>query len=160
MRSPTFVCLLVIGCQSKPPAPGAPLVHQEPVGSVKQVMSAILEPAADVYWDAVGSVADKSGIHEFAPKSDEEWNAVWRAALTTAETGNLLMMDGRAYDRAQWMTFSKGLIAAGRSAMAAAAAHNRDSVFDAGARLYEACTACHAVYWVGRLPPADSARSK
>ena len=158
MRSATLLCFLLVGCRSKPQDP--PPIRPEPVGSVKQVMSAIVEPAADIYWDAVGSVADKSGIREFAPKTDEEWTAVWRAALATAESGNLLMMEGRALDRDRWMTLSKGLIAAGRAAMAAAAARNRDSVFDAGGRLYEACTACHAIYWVGRLPPADSARSK
>src|SRR5262249_47961893 len=99
-------------------------------------MSAILEPAADSYWDAVGSVADKSGIHEFAPKTTEEWRAVERAALATAETGNLLMMEGRALDRDRWMTLAKGLVAAGKDAMAAAASRNRDSVFNAGGRLY------------------------
>src|SRR5215467_7242243 len=121
MRLATLACCLLVGCRSKSPDSPPALIPQEAVGTVKQVMSGILEPAADSYWDAVGSVADKSGIHEFAPKTDEEWTAVERAALATAETGNLLMMEGRALDRDRWMTLAKGLVAAGKDAMAAAA---------------------------------------
>jgi ketosteroid isomerase-like protein len=37
------------------------------------VMNEVIEPAADRYWEAVGTVTDKNGTVEKAPKTDEEW---------------------------------------------------------------------------------------
>ena len=82
----------------------------QPVADVKQVMSVILEPAADTYWDAVGTVSDTTGTTEIAPRNVEEWAEVWRAALVVAESGNLLMMEGRARDRDQWMRLARQMV--------------------------------------------------
>ena len=38
--------------------------------TVKQLMNEVLEPAANVYWEAVGSVSDARGTREIAPKTD------------------------------------------------------------------------------------------
>jgi hypothetical protein len=119
-------------------------------------MTGILEPAAEVYWDASGSVIDSTGTHELAPTTDEEWAAVWRAALVIAESGNLLMLEGRARDRDEWMTLSRTLVTAGRDAVAAASARDPAAVLEVGGRVYEACTACHAAYARETLRPSDT----
>ena len=117
-------------------------------------MNEVVEPAADVYWDAVGSVTDKRGTVEKTPKSDSEWKAVRNAAMVIAESGNLLMLAPRAMDRDQWMKLSRGLVEAGQRARTAAELKNRTSVFDAGAEVYDACVACHSKYMPGVVSPA------
>ncbi len=124
-----------------------------PVADVQQLMLHVLEPAAEHYWDAVGWVIDFDGTTEIFPRSHEEWEAVVNAAYVVAESGNLLMMDPRRVDDAAWVSMSQALIAVGRDAIAAAEAEDRDAVFDAGAEVYYACTACHSAYALETLRP-------
>ena len=109
-------------------------------------MSSVIEPAAEVYWDAVGTVIDKNGTVEIEPKTDEEWTAVRNSAYVVAEAGNLLMMNGRAKDEGDWMRLSQALMDVGQRAIKAAESKNKAAVFDAGAEVYDACVACHAKY--------------
>ena len=102
------------------PAPAAPAAAQppfRPVADVKQLMASVVEPAAEVYWDAVGSIADKKGVVEIAPKTDEEWIAVRNSAYVVAEAGNLLMMSSRARDNGEWMKLSEALVDVGQRAI-------------------------------------------
>ncbi|MBI3790057.1 MAG: hypothetical protein HY275_04170 [Gemmatimonadetes bacterium] len=145
------VLLGTIACEKPAPAP-PPF---QPGATVKQVMAEVLEPAADTYWDAVGSVSDKDGTHEHAPSTDEEWAAIRRAGTVIMESGNLLMMPGRARDNDKWMALAKDLVATGRKAREAAEARDKQKVFDAGAEVYQSCTNCHAVYPV--TVPAEAA---
>ena len=138
------------GCESPPPP-----VPFTPVTTVKLLMSDVIEPAADRYWDAVGSVSDKNGVTEHAPRTDEEWAAVRASATVVAESGNLLMMEPRALDRGEWMALARAMVTAGVRARAAAEARDTKRVFDAGADLYETCSGCHAKY----LVPVTSAAS-
>jgi hypothetical protein len=127
------------------------------VADVAQLMAAVVEPAAEVYWDAVGTIVDSAGEHSFAPETAAEWVAVRNSAYVVAESGNLLLMSGRAFDAGDWVRMSREMIAAGRRALAAAEAQDPDAVFDAGAELYGTCTACHAKYAVGLLRPSATA---
>ena len=143
------------GCQaSAPPPPPPPALPFQQVADVKQLMASILEPAADGYWDAVGSVDDAKGTTYIAPRTSEQWVAVRNYAYVIAESGNLLMMPPRARDQAAWITMSKELIEAGRRAIAAAEAHDTTAVFDAGAAVYDACSHCHATYVAGIAKPS------
>jgi hypothetical protein len=156
MRSAALVFLLCLAC-----APGRDdSTRTETVADVKQVMTAILEPAAEVYWDASGTIIDTTGVHELAPANDEEWAAVWRAALMIAESGNLLMLEGRARDKDRWMTLSRAMVSVGKEAAAAALARDPAAVLEVGGRVYEACTACHAAYALETLRPSDTRRGQ
>lgn len=130
-------------CSSAPPAP-----PYRPVADVKQLMATVVEPAAEVYWDAVGTIIDQKGTIEIEPQSVEEWDAVRNAAYVVAESGNLLMMPSRAKDAGDWMTMSQQMIEAGQRAIKAAEARNKAAVFDVGAEVYDTCTNCHAKYAV------------
>lgn len=124
------------------------------VADVQQVMTRVLEPAAEVYWDAVGWIEDEEeGTIELRPTTPEEWEAVVSAAYTVAEAGNLLMMDGRAQDDGTWIGMSQDMIEAAERAIEAAEARNESAVFDVGAELYYTCTNCHATYAVDLLRP-------
>ncbi|HAG71502.1 MAG TPA: hypothetical protein DCL66_04785 [Gammaproteobacteria bacterium] len=114
--------------------------------SVKEVMALVLEPASDTLWDSGGWVLDASGYEELYPTTDEGWAFVRAQAAVIVETGNMLALPGRAVDNDAWMIYSEGLSEAGLNAMAAAASRNKDDFFQAGAKLYSVCTACHQAY--------------
>ena len=156
---PTRRCSLAMlliplaACAADPPE-GATLPFNT-VASTQQLMASILDPAAEVYWDAVGWIVDASGTTEIRPSSDEEWDAVRNAAFVITESGNLLMMDGRAEDDGAWMGMARSMIDVGQLAIEAAEARNEQAVFDVGAEVYFACTNCHAAYAIQTLNPAD-----
>jgi hypothetical protein len=141
MRLALAGTILLAACSSGPPP-----TPFKPVADTKQLMASVVEPAAEVYWDAVGSITDASGTIEIEPQTVEEWDAVVNAAYVVAESGNLMMMPSRARDSGDWMKLSQALIDAGQRAIRAAESHNKTAVFDVGAEVYDACTACHAKY--------------
>lgn len=144
MRLPAFLILAVAlsaGCNTAPAPPPF-----KPVADMKQLMAMVIEPSADLYWDAVGLVIDEKGEHPIEPQTIEEWDAVRNAAYVIAESGNLLMMSPRAMDNGDWMKLSQAMIDKGQQAARAAEARNKTAVFDSGAELYDTCTACHAKY--------------
>jgi len=124
-----------------------------PVADVPQLMFAVLEPAAEVYWDAVGTIIDLEGITEIEPQTQEEWDAVRNAAYVLAESGNLLMMKGRGQEGSVWNGMSLAMVEVGKRALAAAEAQDKAAVFDAGAEVYDVCTACHSIFAVETLRP-------
>lgn len=158
MRRAAIALLLLAACKAEaPPPPATPF---KPVASVKQVMSAMTDIAADEYWDAVGSVSDKHGTREFAPTTEKGWLALEHHATVISESGNLLMMAGRARDNGEWMTLARDLVEQGEKARLAAVSRKPSAVFDAGADVYQSCTNCHAKYLVSApFGPGTSAAS-
>ncbi len=157
-RIPIALSCLLLAAACTPQAPQESAGAFDPVADVQQLMLAVIEPAAEVYWDAVGWVIDASGTHETVPRTAEEWEAVRNAAFVVAESGNLLLLDGRAPGDEAWTSYSRALIAVGRTAIAAAEARDPLAVFEAGGQVYEACTACHAAYALETLRPSDARR--
>src|SRR4029450_3144726 len=136
----TISALALAACSSAPPPPF------QPVADVKQLMASVVDPAADVYWGAGGAVVAEKGITEITPTTTEEWDAARNAAIIVAETGNLLMMSSRAKDGGEWMKQARALVDGGQKAIRAAESHNRNTVFDTGAEMYDVCTSCHVKY--------------
>ncbi len=144
--------LIAFGCS---PEPGPPF---KPVADVQQLMEMMIDPAADLVWDAVGTVITAEERNHWSPQTDEEWTAVRNSALVLMESGNLLMMGGRARDQDAWMRMAQGLVDAGALAMEAAESNDPDAVFAIGEDVYNACDRCHSLYWVGdedRRPALD-----
>ena len=112
----------------------------------KLLMSAMIDPNADLVWDAVRTIDTKEGTQEIRPKTEDEWTAVRNAAVTLAESGNLLMIVPRARDGGEWMTLSQRLIDTSEAAIRAAEAKNPERLFTIGGDIYEACSACHQKY--------------
>ena len=75
-----------------------------------------------------------------------EWAAVRRSALTLAESGNLLMVRGRARDTGDWMKDAKLLVDAGNAAYKAAQAKDGNALVALAGALDASCTACHKQY--------------
>ncbi len=145
--------LIAFGCG---PAPGPPF---KPVADVQQLMEMVVDPAADVLWDSVGTIITVEATNEWFPETEEEWAAVRNSAVVLMESGNLLMMGSRARDQDAWMRMAEGLVDAGALAMEAAESKDPDAVFAVGEDIYNACDRCHNLYWVGdedRRPVLDS----
>ena len=131
---------LVYGCGGQQPPPF------KPIADVKQVMNDIVDPAADAFWEASGTITTAQGSYERGPKTEAEWTVVRNQAMVLAESGNLLMMVPRARDGGEWMTLSRTLVDKGEASVRAAEARNSKQVFDVGGELYETCLNCHQQY--------------
>ncbi|WP_157994470.1 hypothetical protein [Peristeroidobacter agariperforans] len=120
------------------PAPAAPASSHsfKVVGPSRQIMLAITIPASETVFNAAAE----------PPTTDEQWVSVERAALTLAESGNLLLIPGRAVDQGEWLRFSQMLIDTAGQAYEAAQAKDIDGVSEAGNTIYEACEGCHKKY--------------
>ena len=124
------------------------------VADSKQLMLSVIEPAAEVYWDAVGVIMDMEGTYEIRPETSEEWAAVENAAFVLAESGNLMLLEERAQGQGHWVAMSRAMIDVGRRAAEAAQARDPDAVFETGGDIYLVCTGCHAVYATETLRPS------
>jgi hypothetical protein len=136
--------VLLTACNQAPPLAEMPY---QPVTDIHHTMELILDPATDVIWDSAGTIITAEGEQELAPTTDEGWHTVEQAAAVVAETGNLLMMPGRAAGD-DWVKYSGDLTEAGKLALQAARDQDSDALFDAGGRMYQVCLACHNQYWV------------
>src|SRR5262245_9707027 len=119
------VAFLVAGARSvqlREDRPAAPAVA--PVANVRQIMTAIVGPAADTVFGAVSSTVTAQGIEEKAPKTDAEWQAVGASAAALVEAANMMMMEGRVVDRGDWMSYAKALNEAATVALKAAETRN------------------------------------
>ena len=152
IRSSTLLTLFLLSCADVPePSPFAA------VADSKQLMLSVIEPAAEVYWDAVGVIMDLEGTYHIRPERAEDWEAVENAAFVLAESGNLLLLEERAQGQGHWMAMSRAMIDVGRRAVEAAQARDPDSVFEVGGDVYLVCTGCHAVYATETLRPSYEA---
>ena len=137
---------VLVGCDNTNPAhPGAQPATLRAIASNVELMHLLIDPAADVVWDSAGFVITAAGETDLSPSDDNAWAKVADAALLVAESGNLLMLEGRSAGTA-WDGFSRQLITAGTAAATAAINQNADALFDAGGKIYQACRTCHDVY--------------
>lgn len=128
------------------PAPSTAATVLAPVASVRQIMRGVVDPAATIVFGAVSTTVTAAGTEEKAPRTDEEWDAVVNSAAALAEAGNLLVVDGRAVDRGDWMRWARRLTEAGTVALRAAERKDAAGVFASGEAIYEACDNCHRTY--------------
>ena len=107
-----------------------------PVATVKQLCEGMITASSDALFNV--------GREE--PADDDDWRAVLHSALMLAESGNLLMLDGRARDDGEWMTMSRALVDAGVTAVRAVEVRDVDALLGAGDQIVVACETCHVPY--------------
>jgi hypothetical protein len=106
------------------------------VGSVSDIMSKFIYPVGDeVFY-----------ISRNVPQNEKEWNAYEARMLMLAESGNLLMMPGRARDQDRWMRDARLLVDAGTAAYRAAQARDVAAIEQLNEQMYNACVVCHQDY--------------
>ena len=106
------------------------------VGTMSQLMIDIIYPSSDALFY----------IERAPPRNDVEWNVIRTQALMLAESGNLLMMTGRARDQGNWIKDSKRLVDAGAAAYKAAGAKDVGAIQALNDQLNAACVTCHEQY--------------
>lgn len=170
------VALAAGSCNRREEPP--PQAQFRPTATIKDIMTSVIDPEADVLWNAVATIVSLSGTEERAPKTDEEWAAVRRSAVQLVEATNLLRIPGRlvarpgeksenprielqpetiqrmiAEDPARWSGLVDALHDAAVPALKASEAKNAKGLFDAGEHVERACEACHQAYW---YPPKEA----
>jgi len=109
----------------------------QPVGTMSEFMVSVIYPAAN---DLL------LFVHRGAPKDDKEWAAVQRSAILLAESGNLLMMRGRARDQGEWIKHSRMLVDVGAAAYKAARVKDANALLALDEPLNASCITCHKQY--------------
>ena len=113
---------------------------QEPtfqrVGTVGELMRDIIYPLSDELFYVMRS----------PPETDYEWTQLRRSALMLAESGNLLMIEGRWIAEDDWMDHSRELVRVGEIAYEATEARDLDAIVALSPRLETSCRACHEQY--------------
>ena len=118
----------------------APPESFPPTASVKQLMLDLIHPSSNDILLAIY----RGGPND--AKDEKEWAAVRRAALTLAESGNMLMMRGRVRDQDNWMEDAKLLVDAGNAAYKAAQAKDGNALAAVAGAIDASCTTCHRQY--------------
>ena len=138
--------------------------------TIKELMDSTVDPSADDLWDSVAVVTSIAGVDERKPRTDEQWKAVRRRAITLVEATNLLVMGGRhaapegaqagagelapgeidrriAATRPAFVGFAHGLQSTAMKALSAIDRKDSEGLFQAGGEIDAACEACHVTYW-------------
>jgi hypothetical protein len=148
-------------------------------------MDSLIDPVADVVWNAVATVVTAAGTEERAPQTPEEWLTIRRSAVTLIEASNLLQIPGRLVarpgeksenpnielepeeimerierDRTTWIERAHAMHDAASEVLRAIDARNVQGLLDAGEKLDLACESCHLKYWYPnqRIPALPSHR--
>ena len=154
-----------------------------PTATIKDLMDSIVDPSADVVWNAVSTTATASGDDERVPHSDDEWADVRRGAIRLVEAANLLMVPGRHVarpgeksetpgveleptemealvnkDKDLWARRVQTFHTASLDLLRAVEAKDAARVFELGDKLDAACESCHRQYWYPNetIPPFPS----
>ena len=171
-----FSVLLVFGtaCRGQQQEPQQP--EYTPTATIKDLMLSIIDPSADVVWQAVATVITANGteqiVEEIFPRTDEEWTNVRHGAITLVEAANLLVMPGRRVarpgeksefpgielepeemevlindGREAWNRGAAALHDASLAALQAIDAKDPDTLLEVGGEIEMACESCHTRYW-------------
>jgi hypothetical protein len=141
-----------------------------PQASIRELMEAEVDPAADALWDAVRINVTLAGETDEQPRTEAQWQAVRRNALVLIEATNLLSMPGRRIvapraalpageadpallqqrldaNPASFVALAQSLRAVSLKALDAIDARDANRLLEVGGDIDSACEACHLVYW-------------
>jgi hypothetical protein len=154
-------------------APATPFLVKT---TIREIMDAEVDPAADALWDSVAFTATLQGQHEDRPETPEAWQAIRRNAITLLEATNLIVMPGRRIapagmtltpgeldpailqrkletNGAQFAAYAQVLRGLALQAIDAIDVKDAQKLFELGGAIDSACEACHLVFW---YPPTQS----
>jgi cytochrome c556 len=122
--------LMLAAVQAEQPKPKA-------VGNVTEIMKAMVIPSSNAIWN----------VGRNPPADDAAWEVLKNQSVLLGESGNLLLIGGRAKDDEVWRSTSLTMVEAGALALTAAKAKNVDGINDAGNLIVDACELCHERHW-------------
>lgn len=142
--------LLAMSMMAQAPTADEPAAHKptfQLVGNMRDLMIDIIYPTSDALF-----YVDRN-----PPKNDHDWDLLRGQALMLAESGNLLMMPGRARDQENWIKYSRTMIELGQTAFRAAQAKNLAGITALNDPLSQVCIDCHYQYRPGYHRPRPPA---
>jgi hypothetical protein len=136
-----------------------------PAATLVEIMDSMVMPLAQVLWDAVVYEDTIKG-----PETDEGWQNVRAAAVSLAESANVLMIPGRAVassaktaaegelspqeiqtlideNHGAWVGHARGLHEIAMQAIEAIEAKDAEKLADVGGTLDSVCESCHLQFW-------------
>jgi hypothetical protein len=128
------------------------------VATTEDLMEGVIQPAASRVFEVGGWASSAGGVTKIVPADEEEWALIRHSAMALAEMGSYLKaFDSRAREP-EWAEQAQAMVDRALVVSRAAEAMNAEAVFEAGGRLYEACTGCHVKYLPGSVapPPVES----
>jgi hypothetical protein len=171
--------LSLSACEGRPPskaktteAAAAPEFRLN--ATIKDIMDAFVDPAADHIWDAVATTITAKGRVEKFPRSDEEWKELRRRAIQVMEGANLLLVPGRHVarpdekadprielppdqiealinqDRASFTKMAHDLYDSVLPVLQAIEAKDKDKLLEVSDGIEVACENCHTKYWYAK----------
>src|SRR5579862_1031283 len=145
MRSFTAIFILSASLLALAAIAQAPTAFH-PVGNMSQLMIDIIYPTSDAIFY----------VDRDPPKTQRDWNTLRAQALMLAESGNLLMIEGRARDQENWIKDSQLMADLGAKAYKAAQAKDLDGIRALNDSLSDVCIQCYQQYRPGyhRRPPS------
>ncbi len=129
--------LLFAAASAQTEEPGADSAGLRAVGDVTEIMKAMTIPASNAIWN----------VGRNPPADEKAWEALRNQAVLLGESGNLLLIGGRAKNDEIWRETSLAMVEAGALALKAAKAKDPDGVNDAGNLMVDACEMCHERHW-------------
>ncbi len=136
-----------------------------PQATLVEVMDSMVMPLAQALWDAVVYEETIKG-----PETDEGWHKVRSAAVSLAETANVLMIPDRpvaapgavagegelspqeiealiAKNHGAWIGYSRALHEVAMQAIHAVDTKNAEKLAEVGGTLDSVCEGCHRQFW-------------
>ena len=174
------VIALSVACQAPPAPPADPPFRA--TSTIRELMQSMVAPSAQGLWDSVGRVSDAKGTRDLEPKSDEEWAAVRRHAVSLMESTNLLLIPGRHVARegqqtlkadeavpgselppseieklvkenwAAWTAMAHNLHGSAASLLDAIDKRDVARLESSGSDLDGVCESCHLTFWYPQSP--------
>lgn len=157
------------GCRKSPSEQTPQLLRP---AYIKDIMDSMVDPSGEFVFQSVQQISDERGIHEKAPQTDADWEAVRLRLIILLEAPNLITMPGRKVappnvtsqnpgielepaeiqkaiddNRSVFIRRARGLQDAATVAMKAVEAKNKDALFQAEDGIDKACESCHIHYW-------------
>jgi mono/diheme cytochrome c family protein len=150
--------------QAKPAAGPAQVTAFPPAGSVAAVMRGILFPSANIIFTTQSiDPGEKKAPTETTGGFDwliwggnvyKGWEVVDYAAVSLAESANLMLTPGRKCENGKpvpvsdpdWIKFTNELAEAGRAAYKASQTRNQEIIADNTNQLNDSCMHCHGVF--------------
>ena len=112
----------------------------QPVATINEIMDAITLSYSDALLY----------IQRNPPKDNKDWETLQMQALMLAESGNLLMIEGRAKNQGSWMRDARMLVDAGLAAVRATRAKDIQAVLALNDQIVSSCITCHVQFRSGR----------
>jgi cytochrome c556 len=145
--------------------------------TIQDLMLHVIDPNVDAIWNSVTTIADKNGVVEIRPETDEDWKKLRGHAVTLQEAANLLLIRGRKVavegaatsihpvelspeaiskkietERQRFDQSAQALHRATGEVITAIDAKDVDALEKAGGHIEHACEQCHSKFWY----PGDS----